>query len=154
MVRNQCLHHEAVFTDIKNRIAHLTAEAEPRWGRMNAAQMLCHCELILQVSLGNIVLPKKNIFILSIGVLAKREMKLFGNGIPHNMPTFDILKVNHACDFEVSKEKLLATLESFFCECNAGRLVEHHRLFGKMSQYDWGFLHYKHLDHHLKQFGV
>ena len=29
-----------------------------------------------------------------------------------------------------------------------------HPVFGKMSPTDWGVLGYKHIDHHLKQFGV
>ncbi|WP_426478575.1 DUF1569 domain-containing protein [Chryseobacterium sp. CBSDS_008] len=121
---------------------------------MNVCQMLRHCDLVLQVALRKVELPCINILFKAIGSATKIEMYVFNNGIPRNMPTFQKLIVNFECDFDASKTNLLKTLEKFREVCEKGQLPDHHRLFGKMTEKDWTFLEYKHLDHHLKQFNV
>ncbi|PXW18083.1 uncharacterized protein DUF1569 [Chryseobacterium sp. CBTAP 102] len=121
---------------------------------MNGCQMLKHCDLVLQVALGKLELPRIHVMFEAIGIFTKIEMYIFNNGIPRNMPTFQKLIVNFECDFDVSKANLLKTLEEFREACEKHRLPERHRLFGKMTEKDWTFLEYKHLDHHLKQFNV
>lgn len=116
--------------------------------------MLKHCDLVLQVALEKLELPRINLLFGAIGICTKIEMYVFNNGIPRNMPTFQKLIVNFECDFDESKTNLLKTLEEFREACHKNRLPEHHRLFGKMTEKDWTFLEYKHLDHHLKQFNV
>lgn len=86
--------------------------------------------------------------------MTKLEMYVFNNGIPRNMPTFQKLIVNFECDFDESKTNLLKTLEEFREACESRKLPDSHRLFGNMTEKDWEFLEYKHLDHHLKQFNV
>lgn len=81
-------------------------------------------------------------------------MKVFNNGIPPNMPTFAKVISIENCNFEKSKSQLLATLDDFVAKGLKNNLLSEHPLFGKMTQQDWGFMEYKHLHHHLKQFGV
>lgn len=121
---------------------------------MDVCQMLKHCDLILQVPLRKIELPKINPFFEAIGIITKWEMWVFNNGIPQNMPTFQKLIVNFECDFDESKTNLLNTLKDFREVSINRKLPDRHRLFGKMTEKDWGFLEYKHLNHHLKQFNV
>ncbi|MDH6253741.1 hypothetical protein M2347_003468 [Chryseobacterium sp. H1D6B] len=121
---------------------------------MNTAQMLMHCHLILQIPLKKIELPEINVFLRGIGILTKKEIQLFNNGIPHNMPTFQKVIVNFECSFETSRSKLIQTLNEYWELYENKNLPENHQLFGKMNEKDWGFLEYKHLDHHLKQFNV
>ena len=63
-----------------------------------------------------------------------------------------IIKEN--CNFEKSREELLASIDEFAEKSAKNNLLSEHALFGKMTIEDWGFMEYKHLDHHLKQFGV
>ncbi len=121
---------------------------------MDVCQMLTHCDLVLQVALRKIELPRINLLFETIGIVTKWEMYVFNNGIPRNMPTFQKLIVNFECDFDESKTNLLKTLEEFREVCENRNLPESHRLFGNMTEKDWEFLEYKHLDHHLKQFNV
>lgn len=116
--------------------------------------MLHHCDLVLQVPLQNIELPKINSIFRTIGILTKKEMQIFNNGIPHNMPTFQKLIVNFECSFDEAKNNLLKTLDLYRETFENKRLPKEHVLFGSMQERDWGFLEYKHLDHHLKQFNV
>ncbi|MBV8327393.1 MAG: DUF1569 domain-containing protein [Chryseobacterium sp.] len=132
----------------------LSENSPGKWGQMNVSQMFKHCDLVLQVALGKIELPRINPLFEAIGIMTKMEMYVFNNGIPRNMPTFQKLIVNFECDFDESKTNLLKTLEEFRTACKNNILPDHHRLFGNMTEKDWQFLEYKHLDHHLKQFNV
>lgn len=81
-------------------------------------------------------------------------MTLFNNGIPRNMPTFEIVRCIDCDHFLSEKRHLISTLEEFSTLAADGELPKFHQLFGKMTKDDWGFLEYKHLHHHLKQFNV
>ncbi len=140
--------------EIRTRISHLTENSERKWGKMNSAQMLRHCDRIIQISTGNIILPKINFIVKSIGIMTKKEMKIFNNGIPPNMPTFKTVIITENCNFEKSRESLIRTLEEFLMKVEQNNLLSEHALFGRMNKEDWGFMHYKHLNHHLKQFGL
>lgn len=116
--------------------------------------MMKHCHLVLQVPLKNIDLPSVNVVFGAIGIMAKIEMQLFNNGIPRNMPTFQKLIVNFECDFDETKKELLHTLEAYWKAFEQKNLPDRHELFGEMTEKDWGFLEYKHLNHHFKQFNI
>ncbi|WP_228406447.1 DUF1569 domain-containing protein [Chryseobacterium sp. AG844] len=153
MVRKS-LNNPIYYQEIIDRISLLSENSIGRWGKMNVCQMLKHCDLVLQVALKNVELPRINVFFGAIGIFTKIEMYVFNNGIPRNMPTFQKLIVNFECDFDESKTNLLKTLEEFREAFENGNLPDHHRLFGNMTEKDWTFLEFKHLDHHLKQFNV
>lgn len=148
------LHNQNDFKEIKQRIAQLSENSERKWGSMNVSQMLVHCDLILQVALKKIILPPINFIFKSIGIFVKREIQIFNNGIPRNMPTFKKVIVNFECDFEQAKNNLLKRLDEYQTASQNHLLPQKHELFGKMKDKDWGFLEYKHLDHHLKQFNA
>ena len=148
------LNNPIYFEEIIERISKLSENASGKWGKMDVSQMLKHCDLVLQVALRKIELPKINILYEAIGIVTKMEMYVFNNGIPRNMPTFQKLIINFECDFDESKTNLLKTLMEFRAACENKTLPESHQLFGNMTEKDWEFLEYKHLDHHLKQFNV
>lgn len=148
------LHHPVYYDEIVDRISRLSENSRGKWGHMNVCQMLKHCDLVLQIALKKTELPRINYAFKAIGIVTKIEMHIFNNGIPRNMPTFQKLIVNFECDFDESKNNLLKTLEEFRTACKSKTLPDHHSLFGNMTEKDWQFLEYKHLDHHLKQFNV
>ncbi len=148
------LHNRIYFEEIINRISNLHENSPRKWGQMSVAQMLKHCDLVLQVPLQKIEIPKINALLETIGSVTKLEMQFFNNGIPRNMPTFQKLIVNFECDFEEARNNLLKRLDEYWKAFEKNDLPDHHSLFGKMKENDWGFLEYKHLNHHLKQFRV
>ncbi|RKS98161.1 DUF1569 domain-containing protein [Chryseobacterium defluvii] len=148
------LHHRLYFEEILERISGLSENSQGKWGKMNVSQMLKHCDLVLQIPLNKIELSEINFLLKWIGICTKREMYVFNNGIPRNMPTFQKLIVNFDCDFNEARSGLLQTMEDYWSAFINKSLPEHHMLFGKMNENDWGFLEFKHLDHHLKQFNV
>lgn len=148
------LHNTIYFDEIVLRISNLSPNSQRKWGKMNVAQMLAHCDLILQIPLKKIELPKINFLFKIIGIVTKIEIQIFNNGIPHNMPCFQKVIVNFECDFEIAKNNLLKTLDAYQKAYESNDLPQSHTLFGTMKEKDWGFLEYKHLNHHLKQFNV
>ncbi|ASK29159.1 hypothetical protein CEY12_03130 [Chryseobacterium sp. T16E-39] len=132
----------------------LTESSVRKWGKMDVAQMLRHCDLVLGIALKKTELDPVNPLFGTIGVLTKIEMQVFNNGIPRNMPTFKKLIVNFECDFNEARVGLLKTMNEYWESFTSHNLPEKHVLFGKMDDKDWGFLEYKHLNHHLKQFSV
>ena len=154
MRRRKSLNHPQDLKEIRTRILKISEDSKASWGKMNAAQMFRHCERILQVGFGKIVLPKTHLLIKGIGILTKSEMKVFNNGIPPNMPTFREVIVDENCNFEKSREELLAAIDEFEKKSLKNNLLSEHALFGRMSKEDWGFMEFKHLNHHLKQFNV
>lgn len=148
------LHNENDLNEIKHRIAQLSENSERKWGSMNVSQMLVHCDLILQIALKKLTLPRINFFFKSIGNFTKIEMRIFNNGIPPNMPTFKKVIVNFECNFGEAKNNLLQRLDEYYFAYKNSLLPSFHELFGEMKEKDWGFMEYKHLNHHLKQFNV
>lgn len=140
--------------ELKKRIHTLTPESAKQWGKMNSSQMLRHCRKIIDISCGDIILPKIHPLLKVIGIITKHEMYIFGNGIPRSMPTFKEVVVTERCNFEKSKVELIEALDRCVEKARCKQLLYEHALFGRMSSKRWGFMHYKHLNHHLKQFGV
>ena len=148
------LHNPAHFNEITERISLLNPNSEAMWGKMDVCQMMRHCNYVLQVPLQKLKLPEINRLFAMIGKITKWEIQIFNNGIPRNMPTFQKLIINFECNFEEEKENLLKTLDEYRICFKNNNLPARHILFGTMKERDWGFLEYKHLHHHLKQFNV
>lgn len=136
---------------IKERIEKLTPRSVPLWGKMNVAQMLAHLQQPLLVSFGELKL-KRGILGFLFGKMAKRQM-LADKSFKKNMPTVKEFKVAPG-DFEKEKITLLSYLDRFIKEGSQIITKEPHPFFGKMDLSEWDLLQWKHLDHHLNQFGV
>jgi len=95
-----------------------------------------------QVFLGKLVTP----FIWS-AVLGPKPLR-------RNSPTDPDLVIAEEPDFDAERHRL-STLVDRFCQAGpdaAGRQI--HSFFGRFIGGEWGRLTYKHLDHHLRQFGA
>lgn len=139
----------SVKQDIISRINKLTPDSQAQWGKMNVAQMLAHCQMPLGVATGKHTL-KGNFLLKLIGPLFKK--KLF-NDVPfkRNLPTDKSFIIAHPQEFEKEKQNLIDMVNSF-SETNMSG--EPHPFFGQLSKEEWSRGTWKHLDHHLQQFGV
>jgi Protein of unknown function (DUF1569) len=148
----QNLFQPEAATGIVMRIARLKPTAQALWGKMNAAQMLAHCKAPLEVALGDRILKHSFVGWL-FGRMAKKKM-LGEAPFKHNLPTDNSFIVKENRDFAGEQDNLL-TLIRRFAEANPASIAARtHPFFGKMSIEEWGILQWKHLDHHLRQFGV
>ena len=139
----------AVKQDIINRINKLTPGSQRQWGKMDVAQMLAHCQMPLGVAVGKHTL-KGSFFIKLIGPLFKK--KLFNDQpFKQNLPTDKSFKMTDPKDFEYEKQSLIQMINDFSETTMSG---EPHPFFGKLTKEEWSKGTWKHLDHHLMQFGV
>lgn len=148
------LHNPQDLSAIIRRIHKITPESKAKWGKMTSTQMLMHCTYILEVPVGKRTLKKPWKIIKILGIATKYELKIFTNGLPHNMPTFAEVIADKKYDYEQATRQLLKTIEAFTETYQSNNLPSSHVLFGKMTPRDWGFMEYLHLHHHLTQFQV
>ena len=137
--------------EIIERINRLTPESRAGWGKMNVAQMMCHCSIALKACLGEIK-PKKVFISYLFGKIAKKQV-LGPKDFRKNTPTAKEYIVKDIKNFDNEKERLISYVKKF----EAGSDVvtkEQHPFFGKMTIEEWECLIWKHLDHHMRQFGV
>jgi hypothetical protein len=71
-----------------------------------------------------------------------------------NSPTAKSLIVADEREFDKEREQLSRLIDKFVSGGAAGCTKHPHSFFGKMTPEEWAVLTYKHLDHHLRQFGV
>ncbi|WP_261304236.1 DUF1569 domain-containing protein [Paenibacillus andongensis] len=138
--------------EILNRIEHLSLNSKPQWGTMNAAQMLSHCSAFQDIAMGNSFPPRD-----LLGRLIGRFVKpIFYNDKlpPINMSTIPTILILDDKDFETEKEILKQKILNFQSNGPEKCSTHPHPFFGKFTPEQWGIGIYKHLDHHLRQFGV
>jgi hypothetical protein len=141
-----------VYQSCLHRIEQLTAETAPLWGRMTAAQMLAHCAEIQEVAKGKDLKGTPFLVKLFRGMI--RNMVVGDKPFPKNTRTHPQYEQTSDRDFETEKRRLLDAMDTFVNadDKRAGQM--RHPLFGRMSREERGWSMYKHLDHHLTQFGV
>jgi hypothetical protein len=142
--------HSEEFIERINTLNHQT---QPQWGRMNVAQMLAHCQQSIRMASGDLKPTNAPVAKFLFGRLAKKHM-LNEPELKRNTPTFREGKVSDKRDFETERTKLIGIIASFQQNGPGGLTKDPHPFFGEMSVRDWDTLQVKHLDHHLRQFGV
>jgi hypothetical protein len=145
--------HQTDLAELISRIEKLTPETKPLWGKMNAAKMLAHCNVTYEMIYENLH-PKPNGFMVFILKLLIKPGVVNEKPYPHNGQTAPAFLIKSDKDFNTEKARLieyanrtLAHGESYF-EGKASHS------FGKLNKTEWNNMLYKHLDHHLSQFGV
>ena len=140
------------YQEVINRINTLTPETKAQWGKMNAPQMLAHCFEGLKIATGEVKRPR--IFIGRIlGPIFKNDF-LNDKPMKKNSPTDAAFIITDQRDLNTEKEKLTGAIKRFHDGGEKGATTHPHFFFGNLTQKEYGVLVYKHLDHHLKQFGA
>ena len=136
-----------------NRIDKLEKNQKKLWGKMSCDQMLNHCKKPLDLAMGNLDVPSVS---WPIKILAQLfiKRKLYNNSPwVKNTRTIDVFLVKDHYSFENEKEQLKKSLMAFY-KAMKNNLLKPHPYFGYFTQDQWGKVQFKHLDHHLRQFGV
>jgi hypothetical protein len=144
----------SVADHVKTRLGKLEPHSERRWGKMTAAQMLAHCSVSMQWAVGEVVPEKGPLPVRLIGRLVKPLVFRNDDPLRKNSPTAKSLVVSEERDLGKERERLSGLIDRFVAEGPAGCTKNPHSFFGKMTPDEWAILMYKHLDHHLRQFGV
>lgn len=116
---------------------------------MNATQMLAHCSSQLRLCWGELQgESKKTLY----GRWPINWAMIYVVPWPKGVPTLPALIHPDADNWEAEKADLLALVEKFPKVIGEASLP--HPIFGKLSTRTWGRLAWRHLDHHLRQFGA
>ena len=147
------LFEPARVQEIKQRMLQLKPECQRQWGTMNPAQAIAHCSVGVEMALGDKMPPR-----LLIGRLLGWIVKpmAIGNDAPmrKNTPTDKVLIINDERDLVKERERLCGLIDRFAAAGPSGCTTHPHSFFGRLTPDQWATLTYKHLDHHLRQFGV
>ncbi|HEV2288308.1 MAG TPA: DUF1569 domain-containing protein [Candidatus Acidoferrales bacterium] len=139
--------------EIRKRILQLKPDSQRQWGKMHPAQMLAHCSLGVEMAMGDLRPPRMLIGRI-LGSLAKAKALKDGEPLRKNSSTMKSLLIKDNPDFAAQRERLSALVERFAAAGPAGCTTHPHSFFGRLTPQEWAVLMYKHLDHHLRQFGV
>lgn len=135
-----------------SRIERLRPDSQRAWGKMDAAQALAHCALGLEAATGDAKLFR-SLPARLLGWLFK-GMLLNDKPFAKNAPTHPLLVARAPADFERERKRLIAALTKFHSAGPAAAARYEHAFVGKLTGDEWGRMQFKHLDHHLRQFGV
>jgi Protein of unknown function (DUF1569) len=141
-------------TQIIARLNQLSPESKALWGKMSVGEMLCHCLDGNKMALGEIPpTDKSNFFTRSL----VKYLVVYIIPIPKGAPAPPEINPHKQgtkpLDFEKERQLLIADI-NHFANLSSEDFKGKHHIFGKLTPDQWGRLGYKHLDHHLKQFGV
>ncbi len=140
-----------VAHELRTRVAELGAANAREWGTMTAAQAMAHCATGLEFAVGDRTAPRMFIGRV-LGSLIK-PLALGRGEMRRNSPTVPDLVVQDERELEAEKQRVLTLVDRFVAGGRAGCTTSPHSFFGRMNPDEWGVLMYKHLDHHLRQFG-
>jgi len=141
----------AVRSSLASRIQRVRPDAKPRWGKRNANQMVLHCAQGIEMMMGTYPVKRRS------GPLRfppLRYLIIHVFPFPKSAPTApELIPPVDAGDFSANVARLQKRIVELGERGPSGTYAEH-PAFGRLSPDTLGVLGKKHLDHHLKQFGV
>ncbi|MGA2880506.1 MAG: DUF1569 domain-containing protein [Bryobacteraceae bacterium] len=136
----------------RERIQRLDSNTSAKWGRMTARQMVCHLNDSFRVGMGEKYASQAtNVFQRTLVKWIALRMPV---PWPHGVPTRPEIEQGRGgtppAEWSSDRDQLLTLMDAFAERTTFGV----HPTFGTMSQRDWLAWGYRHVDHHLRQFGV
>ena len=136
--------------ELCERLGRLTPSAARRWGAMSAPQMVTHLVDSMRMAVGDMpVAPKK----VPIRFTPIKQLIIYCLPFPKGVPTAPELLSRVPSDWPAECAALVTLIDRFAERDRAAHWPDH-PAFGKLTGNNWGVLAYRHIDHHLKQFGV
>ncbi len=144
---------EKAYNEVLERLDHLSKDSQSKWGKMTVSQMLTHCQKPIKLALGEETVQKPNVFMKLMITFFKSSLY---NDKPwkQGLPTAKEFIITEDKDFEDAKQNLKELVSRMHSNEDHFKPSKDHPVFGTMDYWMWGQSAYKHLDHHLKQFGV
>jgi hypothetical protein len=139
--------------ELNDRLFHLRPDTPRLWGKMTPAQAMAHCTIGMELALGDRRPPRMLIGRL-IGRIVKPMAFKESEPMRRNSPTIPGFVVSDQRDLAAESEKLRRIIDRFAVAGPAGCTTHPHSFFGPLTPDEWSYWMYKHIDHHLQQFGV
>lgn len=138
--------------DVIRRVKNLDKNTMQRWGKMNATEMLLHCNScnveLFEKERGN---SKTTAGQYLLRIIALYIAPAFKKGL-RSEPRHITQGKAEGLSFEDLRSDFIGLIRRF--PENTRPLTLTHPAFGNISTRQWGIAAYKHVDHHLRQFGV
>jgi hypothetical protein len=144
------LFDSAVKQEIVIRINRLSPQSQRQWGKMEVAQMLAHVQVPIGVALGTTTVKGNWLMKLILPLFKKKlyDETPWKQGLPTDK---SFIMTGQSKDFDNEKNQLLDKINRL---TESNMINEKHPVFGKLTKEQWSKATWKHLDHHLQQFGV
>jgi hypothetical protein len=137
--------------ELQERVKRLTAQHAATWGTMNASQMVAHLSDAIRMASGELRVAPKSILVLRYPPL--KQLVIYWLPFPKGAPTVPELIARQPGAWPAEIADLQHQLERFVGRGPRATAATH-PVFGRLSGSQWGVLVYRHMDHHLRQFGV
>lgn len=139
--------------NIIRRIKSLTGEEKPLWGKMNVNQMVSHLVQAGDMPFTDSMPDRSSFFSRTI----IKPLILYIMPMPKEVrtpPDMDQQENGRKpLEFDSDKAMVIEFLNKL-ADLPPDKDCKYHPFFGKMNSREWAIIAYKHIDHHLKQFGV
>ena len=143
----------SVAEGVINRIENLNTTSTAQWGKMDVSQMLAHCNVVYETIYED-KHQRPNAFVrFMLKNLVKGSLV---NEKPYkkNSSTAAEFIIKGDRNFQEEKGRLITYINRVKSDGEASFDGKEHFAFGVMTKGEWSNLFYKHLDHHLTQFGA
>jgi hypothetical protein len=144
---------QAVTDELTARIEALNSDSQPLWGKMSVDQMLAHCSVAYEMAYTD-KHPKPNGLMRFLLKTFVKSGVVNEKPYPKNARTAPVFIISDRRDFEKEKSRLIGYLQKTQELGSDYFEGKESPSFGAMTAQEWNNLFYKHLDHHLTQFGV
>jgi hypothetical protein len=136
--------------DLLDRFDRLSPEVRPRWGSLDAPRMVTHVTDAVRASLGELALAPK---VSPLKYWPINVLVMFYLPWPKSAPTAPELLTRTPENWRGELDTLRGCVDRFVARGSGGSWTPH-VAFGPLSGEQWGRLTYRHMHHHLTQFGV
>ena len=136
--------------ELLDRLGRLSPDASPRWGTMSAPQMLAHLADWMLMAKGELKTAPKN---KPLRYPPLKQLAIYWLPFPRGVPTAPELISRKPSEW-VTECAAVREHMRWFEHRDPRAAWPEHPVFAKMSGRAWCVLGYRHMDHHLRQFGV
>jgi len=140
-------------SEILYRINKLTPDTQRKWGKMTVSQMLAHLNVSYEMIYESNH-PKPNFLMKFILKSFVKNMVVNDKPYKRNGQTAPAFVIKEDKDFETERARLIAYIDQTQELGVAYFDGKESHSFGSLNISEWNNMLYKHLDHHLSQFGV
>lgn len=145
--------NKEVTNEVINRIDQLTPTSQPSWGKMSVAEMLAHCCVTYEMVYTD-KHPKPNGVVRMLLKVFVKKAVVSETPFTKNGRTAPQFIITDEREFTTERKRLIAFIIKTQELGGAYFEGKESHSFGKLTKQEWNNSFYKHLEHHLTQFGV
>ncbi len=140
---------------VLDRLEQLKIDSQAEWGKMNAAQMLAHLNVPYEMVYKPENFKRPGWFGRKMATFFAKKMVVGDDTrYPKNGRTAPDFIISDERDFKVEMKKLVEHIKTTESKGVSFFDGKESMSLGALSAKEWSNMFYKHIDHHLNQFGI